>query len=112
METTTQRSGNVAILHLEGRMTAGQDQASLSDRIKCMTAQGVRAFLLDFQQVSYADSTCLGDIVEALNRVRRHGGSLRLVNVPTRVRRLLDLSHLNDVLQGPTVDSMETALAG
>jgi anti-anti-sigma factor len=48
------------------------------------------------------DSTCLGEIIEVCQAVRRQGGQLTLVNVPPRVQRLFDISHVSDVMNGLT----------
>ena len=100
METTTQGTGNVRTLHLSGRMTADRPDERLPETIRRMARQSaaLELLVLDLRDVSYMDSTCLGEIVEASMSMRRRGGQLRLVNVPARVQHLLDISRLGGLL--------------
>jgi stage II sporulation protein AA (anti-sigma F factor antagonist) len=65
-----------------------------------MVSGGARLIVLDLRRVSYMDSTCLGELIDVRMTLKRHGGQLRLVNVPAHVQRLLDISRLSDVLDG------------
>jgi anti-sigma B factor antagonist len=83
-------------------MTADRQDERLPRRIQRLMAQGARCLVLDLRGVSYMDSTCLGEIIEVCQAVRRQGGQLTLVNVPPRVQRLFDISHVSDVMNGLT----------
>jgi anti-sigma B factor antagonist len=98
MDTTTERSGDMRTIHLSGRMTAGRDDECLPVTIRRMARHGARLLVLDLRDVSYMDSTCLGELVEASMSLRRRGGQLRLINVPAKVQRLLDISRLGNLL--------------
>jgi anti-sigma B factor antagonist len=88
----------VAVLRLSGRLTANHAGERLAATAGRVAREDVRILLLDLGQVSYVDSTCLGEILEAYTTLRRDGRRLQLVNVPARVQRLLQLSHLTEVL--------------
>ena len=55
--------------------------------------------VLDLSQVSFMDSTGMRMIVWAHQRLRKSGGSLEIVHLPTQVKRLFELvgilDHLN-----------------
>lgn len=97
MTTTTLRSDDAVILRLRGRLTADGD-APLAAAVGRLADTSVQMLVLDFRDVSYVDSTCLGELIAAYKALRARGAKLRLVNLPPRVRRLLDLSGLTDVL--------------
>lgn len=105
MRTTTEDGGSRRILHLSGRMTAGRFDERLPDMIRRMVDDGARTLILDLHEVSYMDSTCLGEIVESYLVLKRQGGRLRLTNVPEPVQRLLDISRLEHILCGPEADA-------
>jgi anti-anti-sigma factor len=101
METTTQQTGDVRMLHLNGRLTADRHDERLPDLVRRMVGQGARLLVLDLRSVSYMDSTCLGEFIQAHRSMGRCGGHLVLINVPPRVQRLLKLSRLTNVLIDP-----------
>jgi anti-sigma B factor antagonist len=53
---------------------------------------------LDMNGVEYLDSTMLGVLVEAHQRCHDKGGSLILIGVPDRVRRVLRIAGLDRLL--------------
>jgi len=53
---------------------------------------------LDMSGVQYLDSTMLGALVEAHQQCQDKGGSLMLISVPDRVRRLLCIGGLEGLL--------------
>jgi anti-sigma B factor antagonist len=59
---------------------------------------GRRVIRVDASDVSFIDSTALGELILASERCRREHGSLILTNVPPRMRRLLTLAGLDQVL--------------
>lgn len=63
-----------------------------------LLAEGGRRLVLDLRKVTYMDSTCLGELIEASCLARQQGAELRLINVPPRIQRLLDISGLNAML--------------
>jgi anti-sigma B factor antagonist len=81
-------------------MTAERSEERLPRRVQRLIDSGVRQLVLDLRGVSYMDSTCLGDIIEVAQALRRYGGRLSLINVPPRVQRLFDISHLTDAATG------------
>jgi anti-sigma B factor antagonist len=66
---------------------------------------GRRVIRVDTAGVEFIDSTALGEIILASNRCRREHGSLILTNVPARMRRLLTLAGLDQLLLVDTAGS-------
>jgi len=98
METTTRQTGGVRRLQLSGRLTADRHDERLPEIVRRLAGEGTTRLLLDLRHVSYMDSTCLGELIEACRSAERHGIRLCLVNLPPRVQRLLDMSHLARIL--------------
>ena len=104
MEITERLIDDVMILDLQGRMTADRPDEPLPNRVTRMLRQGHRRLVLNFEAVSYMDSTCLGEIIAAYTLLKGRGGQLRLLNIPRRIQRLLDVAQLT---MFETIDSAE-----
>jgi anti-anti-sigma factor len=60
--------------------------------------EGRRVIRVDVHDVTFMDSTAIGELIEASARCRREHGSLILTNVPARVQRLVMIAGLASVL--------------
>ena len=65
----TQRDPGVSILTLAGRITAGDALAEFRNQIRDEVAKGHNKILIDLKEVSYIDSSGLGELVLALGTV-------------------------------------------
>jgi anti-sigma B factor antagonist len=70
---------------------------------------GVTYLALALTKTEYLDSTALGALVRALKRVRERGGDIDLVDLPDRVRRPLEITHLIDIFT--VTDTTDEAIA-
>jgi anti-sigma B factor antagonist len=68
------------------------------------------AIVLDLSGVDFLDSTGLGVIIGILKRVRTQGGDLRLAGAPDRVRRVFEITRLDDIL--PMHADVDAAIEG
>lgn len=62
-----------------------------------LASSGATHFVLDIQNVQFMDSTCLGCLVEALNRLAATGGRIALVNADHSVAYLFRMTRLDRV---------------
>lgn len=98
-EIAERRSGDVVIFDLHGQMTlSGEEAPRLLGQIRRVVQEGHRHVLLNLTQVSYVDSTGIGEIVGAYTRVVREGGSLRLFGVSDRIQELLDTTNIGTII--------------
>lgn len=81
----------------------------LRQEVHRLTAGGHARLVLDLSGVEFIDSAGLGVVVGALKRVRTQGGALRVVTPPAHVRRVLDLTRLDRILD--LYPDAETAVA-
>lgn len=91
--------GTSAVLVLNGRITIGEATHTLHDAVEERFAAGDKDIVVDMRDVAYIDSSGLGGLVTSLTCARRHGGTLKLANVPKRIQDLLDVSSLYMVFQ-------------
>ncbi len=100
--------GDVTILDLKGKMTLGEGDELLKDKINSLIHQGQKKLLLNLEGVPYIDSAGLGEIVRTYTTVSRQGGHLKLVNLTKRISDLLSITKLLTVFE--TFDAEPEAL--
>ena len=64
-----------------------------------MVEKGVNIVLIDFQDVTFMDSSGLGALVLALKTVRAAGGKLFICSINEQVRMLFELTSMDRVFQ-------------
>ena len=109
MQIEERSVGEVTVLDLKGKMTLGEGDELLKDKINSLIHQGQRKLLLNLEGVPYIDSAGLGEIVRTYTTVSRQGGSLKLVNLTKRITDLLSITKLLTVFE--TYDSEKDAVA-
>jgi len=100
--------GNVTILDLKGKITLGEGDEALKDKINSLLHQDRKKLLLNLADVPYIDSAGLGEIVRTYTTVSRQGGQLKLVNLTKRITDLLSITKLLTVFE--TFDVEQDAL--
>lgn len=99
-----QRSvGDVVILDVKGKITLGEGDEQLKDKVNSLVNQGDRKIVLNLEGVPYIDSAGLGEIVRTYTTVSRQGGSLKLLHLTKRIQDLLSITKLLTVFE--TFDS-------
>jgi anti-sigma B factor antagonist len=104
-----QRSvGEVTIIDISGKMTLGEGDELLRDKVNSLIQQGHKKLVLNLADVPYIDSAGLGEIVRTYTTVSRQGGSLKLLNLTKRIQDLLLITKLLTVFE--TFESEEEAV--
>jgi anti-sigma B factor antagonist len=99
---------DVTILDLKGKITLGDGDEVLKDKINSLVLQNRRRILLNLAEVPYIDSAGLGEVVRTYTTVSRQGGQLKLVNLTKRITDLLSITKLLTVFE--TFDTEAEAL--
>jgi anti-sigma B factor antagonist len=108
MEIDERAMGDVMVLDLKGRITLGEGDELLKDKVNSLVNQGHRKVVLNLAEVPYIDSAGLGEIVRTYTTVSRQGGSLKLLNLTKRITDLLSITKLLTVFE--TFDSEQDAI--
>jgi len=108
MEISERNDGKVTVLNVTGKITLGEGDMLLKDKLHSLLNQGRKDVLLNLAQVSYVDSAGLGAIVSAYTTMTREGGTLKLANVTKKLQDLLSITKLLTVFD--TFDSEAEAL--
>ena len=89
--------GEVVVIDVSGRITLGEGSSNLREGIREMLAKGTRKILLNLGDVSYIDSSGIGELVAAFTSVANQDGKLKLLNLTKRVKDLLQITKLYTV---------------
>ncbi len=99
MQIEERPTGDVIVLDLKGKMTLGEGDELLKDKINSLVHQGRRKVVLNLEGVPYIDSAGLGEIVRTYTTVSRQGGSMKLLNLTKRITDLLSITKLLTVFE-------------
>ncbi len=100
--------GDVMVLDLKGRVTLGEGDELLKDKVNSLINQGQKKLVLNLADVPYIDSAGLGEIVRTYTTVSRQGGSLKLLSLTKRITDLLSITKLLTVFE--TFESEQDAV--
>lgn len=99
----------VTVLELKGTITLGGGDVTMRDRIKELLAQDRKKIVIDLGEVSFMDSTGLGELVAAYTTARHQQATLKLANLTKKIKDLLSITQLAAVFE--TYESLDEALA-
>ena len=97
VKLTTRQIGDVSVVDVAGRITLGEGSSALRDTLREMVGKGQKKILLNLGDVSYIDSSGIGELVSAFTTVTNGGGQLKLLNLTKRVKDLLQITKLYTV---------------
>jgi anti-sigma B factor antagonist len=97
MKSSSRQIDGVTVLDLSGRITLGEGSVILRDTIRDLIGRGQKKILLNLGDVSYIDSSGIGELVSAFTTVRNQGGELKLLNLTKKVHDLLQITKLYTV---------------
>jgi anti-sigma B factor antagonist len=99
MQIQERAAGDVMILDVTGKMTLGDGDEVLKDKVNSLVHQGHTKLVLNLAGVPYIDSAGLGEIVRTYTTVSRQGGSLKLLGLTKRITDLLSITKLLTVFE-------------
>ncbi|MGH9612708.1 MAG: STAS domain-containing protein [Bryobacteraceae bacterium] len=99
VKLTTRQVGDVTVIDATGRITLGEGASTFRDTIRDLAAQGNKKILLNLSEVSYIDSSGIGELVSGFTTVTNHGGNLKLLGLNKRVKDLLQITKLYTVFE-------------
>jgi anti-sigma B factor antagonist len=108
MQIEERNVGDVVLLDLKGKITLGEGDELLKDKVNSLVNQGHKKIVLNLADVPYIDSAGLGEVVRTYTTVSRQGGNLKLLNLTKRITDLLSITKLLTVFE--TFDSENDAV--
>jgi anti-sigma B factor antagonist len=99
VKLSTRQVGNVSVIDVAGRITLGEGSSALRETLRDMVAKNQIKILLNLADVTYIDSSGIGELVSGYTTVTNTGGSLKLLNLNKRVKDLLQITKLYTVFE-------------
>jgi anti-anti-sigma factor len=91
-----------AVLHLEGTLQTPVDIV-LRGRVESLLRDGARRLVLNLSGVADIDASGVGELVHLCKTVAAAGGALEIGRTSPRVRRMLDLAGVLELLTAGAV---------
>lgn len=99
MKTTVRTVGQVSVVELSGKITIGEGDVVLRDKVLELLNAGNSKILLSLEKVSYMDSAGIGELVACFKKAREKGGTVKLLKPSGKVEDLLQLTKLWEVFE-------------
>jgi anti-sigma B factor antagonist len=97
MKVSSRQVNGVTIVDLSGRITLGEGSSVLRDTVRELLRKGQKQILLNMAEVSYIDSSGIGELVSAYTSIRNQSGDLKLLSLTKKVHDLLQITKLYTV---------------
>src|SRR6266436_6338107 len=109
LNVKTRKVDNIIIVDMSGRLTIGEPVLLLRETLRVHINEGIRHLILNLGDVSYIDSSGLGELVSAYTTVRNKQGDVKLLNLTAKAKDLLQMTKLLTVFD--TYDDEAKAVA-
>ena len=99
MKADVRQVGPITVIDLAGKITIGEGEVVLRERIEELSKTRRRHLLLNLENVSYMDSCGVAELVACFKRTTVNGGTVKLLNPSARVRDLLRVTMLDELFE-------------
>jgi len=108
LRMTDRQIDGVDVVEIEGRIVLGEESNTFREKVKSLLAAGNKKVVLNMANVSYIDSAGLGTLVATFHSARTQGATLKLANLGTKFKEVLQVTKLMTVFD--TYDSEAAAI--
>ena len=99
IKASTRQVDKVTIVDMSGRITLGEGSSTLRETVRDLVSKGQKKIILNLGDVSYIDSSGIGELVSSFTSVSNQGGGLKLLNLQKKVHDLLQITKLYTVFE-------------
>ena len=94
MQMSERKVGGITILDIGGKMVASDTGGQLKDKVTSLVAAGQKQIILNLGDLTYGDSSVLGEMVACHGTAMKGGGAVKLANTGKRLQDLLVMTKL------------------
>src|SRR5437773_10867233 len=94
LNVKTRKVDGIVVVDMSGRLTIGEPVLLLRETLRVQVNDGVRQFVLYLGEVSYIDSSGLGELVAAYPTDRNKQGDVTLLNPTPEATQLRQTTKL------------------
>lgn len=105
----TRKVDEAIVVDMSGRLTIGEPVLLLRETVRVLVNDGTLHFVLNLGDVSYIDSSGLGELVSLFTTVRNKQGDVKLLHLTAKAKDLLQMTKLLTVFD--TYDDEAKAVA-
>jgi anti-anti-sigma factor len=92
--------GDVVVIDVKGHMTLAEPESLLFGHVSRLAKEdGHRKFVVNLRHLAFIDSVGIGELVRSYTHMAAQAGGLRLAEVGPRVREVLEVTHLDSIIQ-------------
>lgn len=99
---------NSVVIELKGKIRGGPFAAEFKETLQDLLKQNKKNIIVDMSDIKFIDSNGIGILVGGYTTVKNGGGDFLLVNSSSKVKGVLSITKLNQILK--TYNSLEEAL--
>ena len=97
IKANTRQVNGVTVVDVSGRITLGEGSSTLRETVRDLLNRGQKKILLNLGDVTYIDSSGIGELVSGFTTVTNQGGQLKLLSLTKKVHDLLQITKLYTV---------------
>lgn len=94
MNISERKVGGVTVIDVSGKLVASEDPGRLKEKVTSLIFQDSKQIVINLGDVSYVDSSGLGELVACHGSALRGGGEVKLANTGKRIKDLLVMTRL------------------
>ena len=95
IKLTARQVGDITVVDAVGKITLGDGSNALRQFLLDLVAQGHKKVVLNLKEVSYMDSSGIGELVAGMTVITNQGGTLKLAALTSRIKDLLHITKLH-----------------
>ena len=84
----------ITTVSIKGEIVLGEESSAFREKMERLLEADKKKIVLNLEHVSYIDSTGVGALVASFNKARSQGGTLKLANIGSRFREILQITRL------------------
>ena len=97
LRITSRQVGEAVVIEMSGRIKVGEGNLLLREMVGNLAESGKKNLVLNLGEVTYMDSSGLGELVKTHTTIRNLQGEVKLVNLSKRVEELLQMTKLSSI---------------
>ncbi|HLF13490.1 MAG TPA: STAS domain-containing protein [Bacteroidota bacterium] len=99
MNILTKKVGGFDVVTLEGDFLTEPEQNDFRTIVRNLVTDGAKHLIVNLTAIRHVNSCGLGSMVCALVMMKKSGGDVRFVGINKDVGKILEITHLDRVLQ-------------
>src|SRR5436309_12768003 len=100
LNVKTRKVDGIVVVDMSGRLTIGEPVLLLRETLRVQVNDGARQFVFNLGEVSYIDSSGLGDLVSAYTTVRNKQADVNLLNLMSKAKDMMQMTKMPTIFDG------------